>query len=86
MQEAEGVNFKVGVAGEEGRRRAPPGKQPGFRHNNPNLEDIFRFIERLPVSEDDKRNLANVAKKVPHGALASFRENYAKYIRGEARP
>jgi hypothetical protein len=86
MHEAEGVNFKVGVAGESKGPQPKPGARKGYRHNNPNLEDIVSFIARLSLSDSERQELVKVASKMPHGALARFRENYMNYLgkRGQA--
>jgi hypothetical protein len=80
MHEAEGVNFKVGVAGERDGPRPSPGGFRGHRYNNPNLEDVLSFIGRLSLSESEKKELAAVAGRIPHGALARFRDNYMNYL------
>jgi hypothetical protein len=80
MHEAEGVNFKVGVAGERDGPLPKPGVSRGYRHNNPNLEDVVSFIGRLSLSESEKQELAKVASRMPHGALARFRDNYMNYL------
>lgn len=86
MNDAEGINFKVAVPTDREGARVAPGKGRGYRHNNPNLEDIVRFVQGLPVSAGDKECLLKAARRIPHGALASFRDNYMNYIRKEARP
>lgn len=85
MNDAEGINFKVAVPTEREGSKLVPGRGRGYRHNNPNLEDIMRFIQGLPVPASDKESLARTARKVPHGALANFRENYANYLKKEVR-
>lgn len=80
MHEAEGVNFKVGVAGESSGGRQQPGRARGYRHNNPNLEDIVGFVGRLSLSDGEKDALIKAARRMPHGALARFRENYMNYL------
>jgi hypothetical protein len=80
MHEAEGVNFKVGVSGESGESRPKPGGATGYRHNNPNLEDVVSFIGRLPLSDSEREGLVKVARRIPHGALARFRDNYMNYL------
>lgn len=80
MHEAEGVNFNVGVAGEREGPRPKPGKPTSYRHNNPNLEDVVAFIGRLSLSDSEKLQLKNVAKRIPHGALSRFRDNYMNYL------
>lgn len=86
MNDAEGINFKVSVPTEREGSRTLPGKSRGYRHNNPNLEDILQFIHGLSVPSGDKDCLLKAARRVPHGALASFRENYVNYLKKEARP
>lgn len=80
MHEAEGINFKVGVAGEASGPRSQPGMARGYRHNNPNLEDMVGFIGRLSLSDGEKGRLLKVVRRMPHGALARFRENYMNYL------
>lgn len=80
MPDAEGINCKVGLASNGDRPKVSPHKSRSFRYNNPNLEDIFRFINGLSVTDADKKILEETARRVPHGALAKFRENYLTYI------
>lgn len=84
MNDAEGMNFKVSVPTD--RESSGPAKSRGYRHSNPNLEDIMKFIGGLSVPPRDKEALLKVARRVPHGALASFRNNYANYLSKEGRP
>jgi len=85
MHEAEGINFSVNVPKEKegGQKRIKPAG--GFRHNNPSLEDVIRFIEGLPLTKSDKEYLSSAARKVPHGALFNFRKNYIHYLKKEGR-
>lgn len=83
MNDAEGINFKVSVPTNREGSRPAVGSSRSFRHNNPNLEDIMRFITGLPLPIGDKESLAKIAKRVPHGALANFRNNYVKYLKKE---
>lgn len=84
MHEAEGVNFKVSAGQEkEGPKRIRP--PSGLRYNNPTLGDILSFIEGLPLTRKEQDALVKVAKGVPHGALSSFRKNYANYLRKDGR-
>lgn len=85
MQEAEGINFKVGAASEKEDRSKRIAPRPGLRYNNPNLEDILSFIENLPLTNGDKECLVKVAKGKPHGALFNFRKNYMHYLSKEGR-
>lgn len=85
MNDTEGINFKVAVPSEREGTKFVPGLGKGYRHNNPNLEDIIKFVQRLPLSAGDKETLATAARKIPHGALAKFRENYANYLNREGR-
>jgi predicted glycosyltransferase len=85
MNDAEGINFKVAVPTDREGSRLAVGATRGFRHNNPNLEDIMKFIQGLPVPLGDKESLSKIARKVPHGALANFRSNYVKYLKKESR-
>jgi len=80
MHEAEGVNFKVGVPSDGGERRKGPNATRGYRHDNPTLEDIIRFVRGLPLPESDIERLVSSARKVPHGALSKFRQNYSNYL------
>jgi hypothetical protein len=86
MQEAEGINFSVGVPSENqgGIKKMKP--RGGLRHNNPTLNDIFIFIERLSLTNADKDRLRSAARTVPHGALASFRKNHMRYIGKGGKP
>lgn len=84
MNDAEGINFKVGVPTDRDGSKAKIAKSTSLRHNNPNLEDIIRFIDGLPITSGDKKSLKKAAEKVPHGALANFRSNYSNYLRKEA--
>lgn len=83
MNDAEGINFKVAVPTDREGSRPAVGSSRGLRHNNPNLEDIMRFIKGLPLPAGDKESLAKIAQKVPHGALFNFRSNYVKYLKKE---
>jgi hypothetical protein len=76
MNDAESINFKVGVPKDSDKesRRIPARK--GYLYNNPSLEDVLRFIEGLQVAKSDRERLAKIASRMPHGALARFRENY----------
>lgn len=80
MAEAEGMNFKVGVPSETQGLKKKMGKSGGIRYNNPTLEDVLIFIRRLPLIESDRITLEKIAKRIPHGALANFRENYSNYL------
>lgn len=81
MNDAEGMNFKVSIPTD--REPAKVGKSRSYRHSNPNLEDIIKFIGGLSVPSRDKDTLVKVARRVPHGALASFRDNYVNYLKKE---
>lgn len=76
MNDAESINFKVGVpkeADKESRRIAP---RKGYTYNNPSLDDVLRFVEGLQIAKSDKDRLSKIARRMPHGALSKFRENY----------
>lgn len=76
MNDAESINFKVGVPNEsekDNRRIAP---RKGYVYNNPSLDDVLRFVDGLHIAKSDKDRLSNIVRKMPHGALSRFRENY----------
>lgn len=83
MRDAESMDFKVGMMkqslGGKEDRRMPTSRGP--KYDNPTLADIIRFIEKLQVAEDSKKVLLGVAKKMPNGSLANFRENYTRYLK-----
>jgi hypothetical protein len=85
MNDAEGINFKVSIPTDRGGSNAKIARSMSLRHNNPNLEDIIRFIDGLPITSGDKKILKKSAEKVPHGALANFRSNYSNYLNKEVR-
>lgn len=85
MNDTEGINFKVAVPLDRDGTKPVVGATRGYRHNNPNLEDIMRFIQGLPIPSGDKESLSKVARRVPHGALASFRSNYVNYLKKEGK-
>lgn len=80
MKEAEGINFKTGIFGEN---QSPKRIKQSFgpRYDNPNLSDMLLFVSRLEINEDDKKILEGVLKKMPHGSLGSFRKNYMNYLK-----
>ena len=80
MNDAEGLNFKVELPKDLDKRTTRIEKPRSYKANNPDLNDIFNFIQKLPVSDQDKDRLLGFAKKVPHGALANFRKNYMNYL------
>lgn len=80
MPEAEGINCRVGLSSGGDRPKGPANRSRSFRHNNPNLEDVLNFIRGLSVTDSDKETLEKTARRVPHGALAKFRDNYMNYI------
>lgn len=84
MNDAEGINLKVGVPIDRNGSKSKITKSSGLRHNNPNLEDIIGFIDNLPITLGDKKTLKKAAERIPHGALANFRSNYSNYIRKES--
>lgn len=80
MREAEGVNFKMGIIGEnQGPKRIR--QSVGPRYDNPNLSDMISFVRRLDLSDTDKTMLESVLKKMPHGSLRNFRKNYMNYLK-----
>ncbi len=83
MREAEGMDFKVGLAkgssGDKSDRRIKMSRGP--KYDNPTLADIMRFIDALPVNEESKKTLVSVARKMPNGSLANFRANYTRYLK-----
>ena len=80
MHDAESINFKVGVPKDQENesRKIPPRK--GYLYNNPSLDDVVRFVEGLQISKGDKEKLLKTARRMPHGALARFRENYTNFL------
>jgi hypothetical protein len=80
MHEAEGVNFRVGVPSDDGQRRRGPNSTRGYRHDNPTLEEVVNFVRGLPLPQSDIETLIAHAKKVPHGALFKFKQNYLNYL------
>lgn len=82
MPETEGMNFKVGaLQREEGNSKRKINNSRGLKHDNPNLDDIFNFINNQNISEDEKKKLIKIIKNMPHGALRTFRDNYYKYLK-----
>lgn len=81
MPEAEGMNFKVGTLQKEQDNKRKIKKSRGPKHENPSLEDIFQFINNLTISEQEKQKLISVIKKMPYGALKTFRDNYNNYLK-----
>lgn len=73
MAEAESLNFKCGVIGDSSKKNGT--------FFSPNLDDIFLFINKLNLSENDKQTLAKKAKKIPHGSLINFTKNYMCYLK-----
>lgn len=83
MNEAEGINFKVGfikqpLTGKDSRK-IPTSLGP--RHDNPSISDILDFINRLNLEPESKKKLSDIAKSIPHGSLANFRANYRNYLK-----
>jgi len=85
MNDAEGINFKVSVPTDRDGSKGKAPRSTSLRHNSPNLEDVIRFIDGLPITSGDKKSLKKAAEKVPHGALANFRSNYSNYLGKGAR-
>jgi len=85
MQEAEGMNFSVGVPndGPNGPQKIKPPR--GLRQNNPTLKDVLSFIDGLPLNKVDKDRLALVARKTPNGALLNLRKNYMRHLGKERK-
>ena len=54
MNDAESINFKVGVPKDQENesRKIPPRK--GYLYNNPSLDDVVRFVDGLQISKGDK--------------------------------
>lgn len=80
MQEAEGLNFKCGVVGEQNKNKKITSGTFGV-FNNPNLDDVIFYIKRLGISQEDKDKLIKVATKTPHGSLSNFVKNYMLYLK-----
>jgi len=81
MHEAQDINFKVDIPKQQDNISRKIGKSNSFKFNNPNLEDILSFIDRLQITDNDKKVLIECSKKIPHGALANFRKNYINYLK-----
>lgn len=83
MQDAEGINFKVGplkkpFVGKESRRIS---SSMGPKYDNPSISDIMGFIDRLNLDSETREKLAELARSLPHGALNNFRSNYRTYLK-----
>jgi hypothetical protein len=81
MQEAEGLNFKCGIIGDENKSKKIKGKSFFGIFNNPSLQDVLNFIQNLNISDEDKIKLNKMAKKTPHGSLSNFAKNYMIYLK-----
>ena len=81
MPETEGINFKVGALQKNQDSKRKINNSRGPKYDNPNLDDIFRFIDNQTISEDEKKKLIKIIKNMPHGALKTFRDNYYKYLK-----
>lgn len=75
MKETENLNISLGS--EEKKQN----KKSSLKLNNPNLNDIIDFIHNIDITDSEKEKLIKAAKKVPHGALKNFRDNYKIYLR-----
>jgi hypothetical protein len=73
---AESFNFSVGAFGE--------GRRPS-RLKNPlrevSLDDAIRRINNLPVSQEQKKQLEKLARKVPNGSLGNLLLNYKSHLK-----
>jgi len=83
MNDAEGINFKVGLlksplAGKDSRK-IPVSFGP--KHDNPSISDINNFISGLNLDADTKEKLKRLAMSLPHGSLGNFRANYRNYLK-----
>ena len=77
MLDAEGVNFSVGAGG-----TGPTQKKTALRQRDGLcLSDVESFIARLEESEESKKFLLGIVRKMPHGSLGRFRSNYKDYLK-----
>jgi hypothetical protein len=83
MLDAEGMNLRIGVEGEnQGGKRIP--KSFGAKRDNPTLSEVLAFFESsTSLTKSEKDQLASAAKKVPNGSLANFKANYRKYLKNK---
>lgn len=83
MNEAEGINFKVGLLKQpftgKDSRKIPVSF--GAKYDNPSFSDIEIFISRLNLDENTKTSLKKIAISLPYGALKNFRTNYRNYLK-----
>lgn len=85
MNEAEGVNFKVGPMGDQSgggkSKRISTGSSGSIRQDNPTLEDMLLFVKKLNISDEEKDILEKKLKKIPHGSLGNFKMNYMSQLK-----
>jgi hypothetical protein len=81
MPETEGMNFKVGPLNNNLDRSRKISNSRGAKYDNPSVEDIFKFINNLNIAEFEKEKLVEIIKKMPYGALRTFRNNYNNYLK-----
>lgn len=73
---AESIRFSVGAMGS-----APNAKSRiGRRFVDVSLGDALAAIRNLPISEEQKKSLSSLAKKVPSGSLGSLLSNYQNHL------
>lgn len=71
MREAEGLNFSVGINGEDSSGRNP--KPIVFR-------DIVVFIQSKNLLVEQENKLIEYARKIPSGSLGNFKKNYRIHL------
>lgn len=73
---AESFRFSVGLIGSSsGPKRITNGPR------EVSLKEALVAVRNLPVSEDQKQILSDLAKKIPHGSLGNFLSNYSAYLK-----
>lgn len=73
---AESFRLSVGVLGE--------GERPGRITSTtrvPSLDEVLSTVRKLPISDEQKRYLEAMAKKVPNGSLGNFLKNYRLHLK-----
>lgn len=73
---AESFNLSFGIIGEGGRPSKI--KKPFFEIS---LNDALNRVQNLPISDKEKKDLSNILKKAPNGALGQVLSNYKNYLK-----
>jgi hypothetical protein len=73
---AESFKFSVGIIGESSSQ-----KRIGNARTEISLNDAIKRISNLPVSDEDKKLLSGLVKKVPHGGIRNFLSNYSNHLK-----